>query len=116
MFCDYCGYGPLPANAPCCYMCGRSGPYSTQPPSITKRGLPRLSGQCPRCLSLNTVSGKENLKRDATSFIVLGIFTLGLGWLVFIPFMLYMVVAGYYIPNRYECIMCKHKWNEDAQV
>ena len=72
--------------------------------------------QCRNCGSFDTVSGKANLKRDLGLAIGLGILSLGIALVFIIPYMLWQLAVGNYIPDRYECIMCKHKWNEDAHV
>ncbi len=86
MFCSYCGYGQLPSNAVCCYMCGKPGPYFMQPLSIEKSGLPRLPGECPKCRSQNTVSGANDFKKALSVTVVVGIFTIGIGLIFTIPY------------------------------
>src|SRR6266851_144686 len=112
MFCSYCGYGQLPMDAPCCYICGKAPPYSTQPPSITRKGLPRLPGECPDCRSRNTTSGKDNLKNDIPVAILVSVFTPGAGIVFFIPYLLLRAATNYYAPNRYWCISCRNRWDE----
>lgn len=112
MFCSYCGYGQLPTDAPCCYICGKPGPYSTQPPSITRKGLSRFPGECPECRSRHTTSGKDELKNDIPSAILISIFTVGAGVVFWIPWLLIRAALKYYDPNRYWCVTCKHVWHE----
>ncbi len=112
MFCSYCGYGQLPSNAPCCYVCGKSGPYLTQSLYAARSGLLRLPGECPKCRSRNTVSGANDLKKALSVTVVVGIFTVGIGLIFTIPYMLFQAATGAYAPNRYWCVNCKHVWNE----
>lgn len=112
MFCSYCAYGQLPMDAPCCYVCGHSGPYSTQSPSVTRKGLPRHPGECPQCRSRHTTSGRDNLKNDIPTAILVSVITFGTFLLFFIPFLLARAALKYYAPNRYWCCMCKHIWDE----
>jgi hypothetical protein len=112
MYCPYCGYGQLPSNAPCCYMCGHAGPYSSDPPSVTRSGLQRQRGECPHCRSRNSTSGADNLKNDVPVALLVSAFTLGMFLVFFIPYLLIRGATKHYNTNRYWCINCKHVWDE----
>jgi ssDNA-binding Zn-finger/Zn-ribbon topoisomerase 1 len=112
MFCSHCGYGQLPSDAPCCYVCGNPGPYVTQPLFIERRAIPRLPGECPKCRSRNTVSGSKDFNQALSTILVLCIVTVGVGLIFAIPYMIFQAATGAYAPNRYWCVNCKHVWNE----
>lgn len=116
MFCSYCAYGQLPMDAPCCYICGHSPPYSIQPLYIAKKGIPRLPGECPNCRSQYTASGRANLKEDISICIWGTLFTLGIGLIVFIPYVLVHIATRHYTPNRFRCSNCKHVWDEQVSL
>lgn len=112
MYCSYCGYGQLPSNAPCCYMCGKPGPYLTQHLFIERSEVPRFPGECPKCRSRNTVSGESDFKQALSVCIVVSLFTFGAGLIFAIPYMLFQAAKGAYASNRYWCVNCRNVWNE----
>ena len=108
MFCSYCAYGQLPMDAPCCYICGHSPPYSSQPLYIAKKGISKLPGECPNCRSQYTASGRANIKEDISICIWGTLLTLGIGLIVFIPYVLVHIATKHYTPNRFRII--SEKW------